>query len=147
MSKRFEKSIEINASPDKVWKILTDNTLATAWCSASMPGAYVEGDWREGGTVYYKDTEGHGLRGQVAEMRPQEYLRIDMQMELLDGKDDPANTLNPEWQQSHDAYMLQGHDGHTHLSVEIVCPDVHYDDFFTMWDTNLETLKKLAETL
>lgn len=146
MTARIEQSIDINASAETVWKVLTDNQMASKWVSEFMPNSTVEGDWREGGVVDYKDAEGAGLRCTISVFQPHSHLRVNSEMELNHGKEDPQNPDNAKWVGCYDSYTLEEHGDHTHLAIEIICPEEYYETFEQVWEASLEKIKELSES-
>lgn len=145
MTKRIEKTIEIDAVPEAVWKVLTDDKLAAAWTSQFMPGSTVEGDWRVGGTVYYKDAQCTGVRCRISAFDAPRHLRVDVEGEINENVEDTSK--DGEWLGCYDDYTIEEHDGQTRLVLDTVCPDVYYDGFLEMWDDCLATIQELAEDL
>lgn len=63
--KKFTKSIDITASPTKVWDTLTGAETFTDWCSAFSEGCTFEGKWGKGETMKFL---GPGPDGKVGGM-------------------------------------------------------------------------------
>lgn len=53
--KTFKNSIELNATPGKVWKIVTDPALIKEWASAFGHGTHADSEWKVGSIVEWKD--------------------------------------------------------------------------------------------
>ena len=63
MSKLYvDKSVEIDASPARVWEVLTSRELTTDWASefsSGGPQIHIESDWVVGSPVLWKNQKGH----------------------------------------------------------------------------------------
>lgn len=143
MLKTIEKSVSIHADPEAVWKVLTDNTFAGQWTSQFMPGSTVEGDWREGGSVYFKDEKCTGIRCRITAFEAPHHLRMDTECEI--NNDVVEEGKETEFEGTYDEYTLDGHGDHTHLVLHTECPANYYEVFQEMWDGCLAAIKKLAE--
>ncbi|AHE68160.1 hypothetical protein Loa_02623 [Legionella oakridgensis ATCC 33761 = DSM 21215] len=55
-------SININASKEKVWKILWGDKTFTDWTSVFAEGSYAVSDWMEGSRIQFIDPKSnHGM--------------------------------------------------------------------------------------
>ncbi|MBA2423398.1 MAG: SRPBCC domain-containing protein, partial [Chitinophagales bacterium] len=63
-------STSINASKEKVWKTLWDDSSYRKWTGAFQEGSYAETDnWKEGSKVLFLDGKRNGMVSQVAANR------------------------------------------------------------------------------
>jgi uncharacterized protein YndB with AHSA1/START domain len=72
------QSIEIKASPSKVWAVLTRPEFTDQWATAFANGlvSHIESDWKAGSRVVWKDGEGNILvEGNVTALEPGYLLR------------------------------------------------------------------------
>ncbi|HLO27818.1 MAG TPA: SRPBCC domain-containing protein [Anaerolineales bacterium] len=80
MSRLFvDKTIEIHASPDKVWEVLTRREYTRQWASKFNGGSpfYIESDWEMGSPVFWKDSDGNVIvEGNVTALEPNKLLRF-----------------------------------------------------------------------
>ncbi len=80
MSKLFvDKTIEINASPSRVWEVLTKREYARQWATEFNGGSpfYIESDWQNGSPVFWKDADGKVIvEGNVTALEPEKLLRF-----------------------------------------------------------------------
>jgi uncharacterized protein YndB with AHSA1/START domain len=61
-----DKSVEIDASADRVWEVLTSPEHSAEWASEFSPGGprlHLESDWRIGRSVLWKDDRGTTVVG------------------------------------------------------------------------------------
>lgn len=70
-------SMEINASAEVLWRVLTDESLINIWAASFSEGAHVRSDWTKGGEVTWLDrNENVGARGKVIDLSKPKYLKI-----------------------------------------------------------------------
>jgi uncharacterized protein YndB with AHSA1/START domain len=148
MSKLFvDKSIEIHASAQRVWDVLTVREQTAGWASefsGGGPALFIESDWAVGSPVLWKDKKGHVIvEGNVTASEPHALLRFT----VFDVRG-PRPPASPE---DGITYKLTERDGKTVLWIS-------QGDFSTMtdgatfqalsseiWDRALAKIKWLAE--
>lgn len=146
MAKTLQKTVEVRAPKENVWEVLTNPGHFADWSSEFHEGSHMEGEWVEGGTVYFKDTDGAGLIATVKELRPAEYVAVAYEGELeIGGVEDRASLDAARWQGLEESYELEEADGVTRLSVTTAFPDSLGDGFDPAWDRALGRIKELAE--
>ena len=91
----------INAAPEKIWKVLWDDTTYRKWTSAFSEGSYAETDWKEGSKVLFLDGKGQGMVSRIAENRPNEYMSIEHLGEVKDGVEDTSSDRVKAWAGAH----------------------------------------------
>jgi len=135
----------INASPEKIWKVLWDDTTYRKWTSAFSEGSYAETDWKEGSKVLFLDGKGQGMVSRIAENRPNEYMSIEHLGEVKNGVEDTSSDRVKEWAGAHENYTLKKVNGKTELSVDMDITEEFKEMFSQMWPKALDNVKKLAE--
>jgi uncharacterized protein YndB with AHSA1/START domain len=81
---------DINASPDQVWKGLTDPEMIKEY----MFGSQVETDWKQGSPIIWKgDYEGKKYedKGEILDVVASKQLTVTHYSPLSGQKDEPAN--------------------------------------------------------
>jgi uncharacterized protein YndB with AHSA1/START domain len=74
----LEHTIEIDAPPQEVWRILTTPELVREWAAAYREGVAIRTNWREGAPVTWTAPKGAApLHGKVAAFRPESFLQFD----------------------------------------------------------------------
>lgn len=70
-----KKTIQIDAQPDEIWKIITDNDSVTSYMLGMIPVT----DWKEGSSINWIGRQGGGendmAKGRILELKPDEILR------------------------------------------------------------------------
>ena len=72
------QSIEIKASPSKVWAVLTEPEFTDQWATDFVGGAefHIESEWKPGSPVLWKDAAGNVVvQGNVTALEPDHLLR------------------------------------------------------------------------
>jgi len=57
--------ITINATPEKVWKILWNDSTYRKWTTVFAEGSFAETDWQEGSKVLFLGPEGRGMVSRI----------------------------------------------------------------------------------
>ena len=138
-------SILINASPEKIWKVLWTDETYRKWTSAFAEGSYAETDWKEGSKVLFTDGKGSGMVSRIAESRPNEFMSFEHLGMLKDGKEDTSSEEVKAWAGSHEDYTLEKVNGKTELSVDMDVSEEFKEMFSKMWPKALQNVKELAE--
>ena len=135
----------INAAPEKIWKVLWDDTTYRKWTSAFSEGSYAETDWKEGSKVLFLDGKGQGMVSRIAENRPNEYMSIEHLGEVKDGVEDTSSDRVKAWAGAHENYTLKKVNGTTELSIDMDITEEFKEMFSQMWPKALDNVKKLSE--
>ncbi|MEJ2902756.1 SRPBCC family protein [Pedobacter panaciterrae] len=131
---RIEKSVLINTTPDKVWKVFT-NPLITR----KLGGIY-KTDWNPGSFFGWQNLSGTQITyGRLLDYRPGEYLKH----ELFTGKDmqELSSVISYTTMFKHDHTIL-------HATEELLeeLTDAEFGDAVSGWEAALQELKKVAES-
>lgn len=136
---------EINAAPEKIWRILWTDETYRKWTSAFNEGSYAETDWNQGSKVLFLDGNGQGMVGRIAENRPNEYMSIEHLGLVKDGVEDTTSDEVKQWAGARENYTLKKVNGKTELIVDMDINDEYKEMFSQIWPRALENVKKLAE--
>lgn len=135
----------INASPEKVWKVLWADDTYRKWTSAFAEGSYAETDWKKGSKVLFLDGEGRGMVSRIAENRPNEYMSIEHLGEVKEGVEDTTSEKVKDWAGAHENYTLKKVNGKTELIVDMDITEEFKEMFSKMWPVALDNVKRLSE--
>jgi Activator of Hsp90 ATPase homolog 1-like protein len=145
-------NIVINATPEKVWKVLWTDDTYRKWTSAFVEGSYAKTDWKKGSKALFLDGKGQGMVSKIAENRPNEFMSIEHLGEVKDGVEDTSSERVKEWAGAHENYTLKkvnlpaGQTGaKTELSVDMDMNDEFKEMFTKIWPVALNNVKKLSE--
>lgn len=74
----LKRTLEIDAPPHEVWRVLTTPELVREWASAYLDGISIRTSWREGEKVTWKAPNGATRAwGTVAAFKPERLLKFD----------------------------------------------------------------------
>ncbi len=146
-----QKSIEMNAPIEKVWKVLTEPEFTTQWIKKGWEAAggesmTISSDWKPGSEVQWKNKDGAVLvKGNVTALNPYRLIRFTM----FD-----VNSKG-EFAVSDDGitYELAEHGDTTRLNVRqgdfSVMKEAkkYYEQTNKIWEGALAAIKALAETI
>ncbi len=139
-----QNSIQINAAPARVWKVLTDPLLTAQY----MFGCRAETDWKVGSPLLWKGSLGAQERvfvtGRILRIEKEKVLEYTTFDPNAHYKDIPANYLTV-------AYTLTSRDGGTLLEVSqgdfagVEDSRKRYEETLKGWPMVLPKIKALAE--
>jgi uncharacterized protein YndB with AHSA1/START domain len=142
-------SIVINATKEKVWNTMLGADSYRAWTEVFAPGSHYVGDWGKGSKILFlapsKTGEMSGMVSRIKENRPFEYISIEHQGEVRDGKEDTTSEAVKAWAGAHENYTFKGRGGKTEVLVEMDSVDEYKEMFQNIWPKALQKLKELAE--
>ncbi|MBP6809987.1 MAG: VOC family protein [Saprospiraceae bacterium] len=143
--KKLTFSTQINATRERVWSILWDDTTYPVWTSVFSEGSRAETDWKEGSKVIFGDGSGSGMLSKIARSIPYEFMSFEHLGELKDGVEDYSSAQAKGWSGAHENYTLQEKDGGTELEVELDIDESFGDMFLEMFPKALQKVKELSE--
>ncbi|MFI5263347.1 MAG: SRPBCC domain-containing protein [Candidatus Kapaibacterium sp.] len=134
-----EKSIQIGASPAKVWDVITDPAKVKQY----MFGTDMTADWKVGGKITYRgEWEGKKYEdgGTILEIEPEKILKSTYWSSMSGTPNTPENQVVV-------TYKLEPKDGGTLMTViqdnnKTEAGAEHSGD---NWNMVLDAMKKLAE--
>lgn len=136
----IKNTMEIDASPERVWDVLTQPGYAKQWGSEFGEGTHVETDWKVGSEVLWKDKDGNiGAKG-VVEVNDRPFI---LKVAFYDDVNSPAGTPIGEYSET---YKLAEENGKTILSTEAgLLPIQHVKIHAPLWDKALAKMKAIGE--
>ena len=138
--KLLEYTIQINATPEKVWEVLFTQDNYKKWASAMNEGTYFEGTWEEGSIMKFLDPKNNGMYNLVVKNIPNKQLSMKHLGWILEGVLTPQN-----WEDSTLDYILEPNENGTLLIGKVNSLDEFVDFFNSKYPKNFENIKNLAE--
>lgn len=136
----------INASKERVWDALWEDSNYRYWTTAFCEGSYAQTDnWKVGTKVLFLAPGGSGMVSTVAANKPNEFMSFEHQGEVKDGVEDTTSDKVKAWAGAMENYTLTGADGKTTVMVELDITGEFKDYFVKTWPVALQRLKDLAE--
>lgn len=141
--KTIERSIDIEASKEKVWEVLFQDKYNRQWYKAFHEDAHAVTDWQLGSKVVFADNDGNGLVGKVAQRDLYKAMVIEYSAELINGKE-----ITENMEGGNEKYFLSEKGNRTHLDVSAAgnMPDEFVDMMARSWDVAIVKIKELAES-
>lgn len=127
--KKQHFDININASREKVWKVLWEDASYRAWTSLFHEGSHAVTDWKEGSKVLFLSPEGDGMVSTIAANRPYEFMSFKHLGTVQNGVEDLDSPETRAWAGALENYTLKEQDGMTKLSIETDITE-EYGDYF-----------------
>ncbi|SFN15424.1 Activator of Hsp90 ATPase homolog 1-like protein [Algoriella xinjiangensis] len=138
--KLLEYTIQINATPEKVWEVLFTQDNYKKWASAMNEGTYFEGTWEEGTIMKFLDPKNNGMYNLVEKNIPNKQLSMKHLGWILEGELSPQ-----DWEDSTLDYILEPNENGTLLIGKVNSLDEFVDFFNSKYPKNFENIKNLAE--
>lgn len=97
----LKRTLDIDAPPTEVWRVLTTPELIREWAAAYLDGISIRTTFREGEAVAWKGPGG-AIRsfGHVAACRPERLLRFEYD-------EDPRGAFSDTWEISEEGRMTR----------------------------------------
>src|SRR5688572_24138476 len=104
--KTIKKSIEINATEEEVWEVLTQDNFTRIWLAIFSPGSFALTDWQLGSKVVFADNSGSGIIGRIIVHDPYELLSIEYYGVLNNNIEDFESKEAQVFKGAHETYRL-----------------------------------------
>lgn len=142
---KYQFTTSINASPEKVWDILWNDTTYPQWTSVFSEGSSAETDWKEGSKVLFLDGKGQGMVSMIATKKLNEFMSFKHLGVVKNGVEDLDSEQTKEWSGALENYSLRTDNGKTELTVDLDMAEQYKDYFLNTFPKALERVKELAE--
>jgi uncharacterized protein YndB with AHSA1/START domain len=141
ITKKVQFSIDIAASPEKVWHALWDDANYRAWTSVFTEGSHALTDnWKEGSKVLFLGPDGSGMYSIVARNIPNEFMSFEHHGEVKNHAEIPM-----PWAGAHEDYYLAANGDTTTLRTEMDASPEFEAFFNATFPQALQKIKELAE--
>lgn len=133
-------SIEINASAEEVWEVLTAPDYTKQWANEFGKGTYVETNWQIGTEVLWKDKGGNiGAKGKVEQHEYPSTLKIAFFDDVNSSISSPTGAYSEN-------YLISKQGDKVTLSIEAgLLPQKDLPTHLPLWDKAIVRMKELAE--
>ncbi len=93
----LKQSLEIDAPPTEVWRVLTTPELVREWAAVYLDGISIRTSWREGERITWKAPDGSTqATGAIAAFEPERLLKIEYEAETRGGFPDTFEIVAKE---------------------------------------------------
>jgi hypothetical protein len=146
MKKTIKKTILIRATPKKIWDVLFTDRTYRIWASEFAKDAYAETDWKAGSKAKFIDPSSNsGMIGRIAEVKPNEFLKIEYDGFIEKGKEDYESEGAREMKGGIESYTLSEKSNGVELAISCDMAEQWFDQINEAWDRALLKIKELAE--
>ncbi len=140
-------SIEINATPEKVWESLWSDEGYRRWTAPFAPGSHAKSDWKEGSKVLFLSGEGSGMVSRVERNIPYEYMSFKHLGQVAEGgEEDTDSERVKEWAGAMENYRLEQVGDTTKLHVDVDVTEQDKPHMEKAFPSALSALKEMVET-
>lgn len=141
--KELEFSVEINATKEKVWKTLWNDTTFRDWAGIIDEGTYIKGILKEGNDVeFISSVNGYGVTSFFEKFTPNELAFF---RHKADTQESGAKGRDNEWTGTSERYQLTEKDGSTTVTLTTQVPPEQKETFEDRLPKALARIKALAE--
>ncbi len=149
--KKLNLEIMINASQQKVWDAIVNDTKYRLWAAAFQPGSFFEGGWNKGDSIRFiginDEGQKEGMISEIAESNYPEFISIRHIGYIIKGIDDTTSDAVKKWAPSYENYTFSKiDDDRTEFKLSMDVTDEWYDMFLEMWPNAMDKLKEVAES-
>ena len=143
--KRKKYRIEIDATQQKVWDVLWNDTTYRQWVAPFYEGSYAETDWKEGSDARFLAPNGSGMYSKIIKSDPPNEMHIKHMGVVNDGQVILDSEEAKKWQGAIENYTLKTNGKVTVLEVETDIASEYVEGFDKVWPLALEKIKQLSE--
>ena len=141
--KTMEFKIEIDASRERVWKTLWEDTTFRDWSGVIDEGTYMKGELKEGNKVEFISlVNGYGVTSLVEKLQPEEFVAFRHRADTIESG---QQTREKEWTGGVESYHLADNNGKVILTVKTDVPKEQESLFNVRMPKALKRIKALAE--
>ncbi|HLO45964.1 MAG TPA: SRPBCC domain-containing protein [Leadbetterella sp.] len=142
-------SIVINATREKVWNTMLQDTTYRIWTKEFAEGSHYEGSWEKGSEIHFlgPDEDGNlgGMYSRIKENVEYEFISIEHLGMISKGIIDTTSEEVKKWTPSFENYILLPKENQTELLVEMNTTAEFVPMFEEMWPRALKSLKNICE--
>ena len=143
--KEIKFSIEINASKERVWATLWQDTTFRDWANIIDEGTYMKGVMEEGNEIQsISSVSGYGVTDLIEKLNPNDFVLF---RHSADTKESGQQEREKEWTGGTESYSLTEKNGVPTLIVKTDVPLDQEETFNLRFPRALERIKTLAEKM
>lgn len=144
--KKLEFSVNISASPEKIWTALWQLDNYRYWTEVFFPGSDVKTDnWKEGSEVFFVGPDGTGMYSEVARHIPNQAMTFRHLGELRKWEKVSPAPETEAWFGALESYTLTADGEQAHLAASIEVLAEHEEEFIRAFPEALKRVKELSE--
>ena len=143
--KAIKKSIAINATPERIWDVITKDQYTHQWYAEFSEGTQAHTDWKLGSKAIFTDRSKNGMIAKVKENTPGELLSLEYTGLYSEGKEDYDSPEAKRFKGGHETYRLEKDHEAMLLKISSDVDEKQHDSMAEFWDKALEKIRELAE--
>ncbi|MGX5852203.1 SRPBCC family protein [Dyadobacter jiangsuensis] len=144
--KLVQKSISINASAERIWRVITEAQYNVVWLAALGRRKIAQTDWQKGSKAVFVDDDQTGLITRIRVARPFEKIRMQNVGMITNGVEDCESDEAVESREFFEQYLFTTDHDSVRMHVEVTVEDDFYNEVSDCWAKALEIIKELAES-
>lgn len=139
----------INASVEKVWNTMLEDSTYREWTKHFHEGSHYVGDWSEGSKMMFigpnEDGTSGGIVSHVNVNRQHQYIELQTMGIVGNGVEDTTSEGAQQWIGGIESYTFTAENGGTRLEVSTDVSAEEKENMHKGWEAALDALVKLAE--
>ena len=147
--KRLYFEIIIDASAEKVSRMMLEKDSYQQWTYEFNPGSFYEGSWDQGAKIAFvgisKEGKKEGMSGHIKTHVPNKEIVIEYDGVIEDGKERTEGADIEGWIGAIETYRFETEGNATHVYVTTDTPEEYEDYFQKTWPKALDKLKQICE--
>ena len=145
--KTLKHSIQINATPEKVWQSLWDSENYKKWTKPFFDGSYYKADkLAEGGKIHFLGPNGDGMYSLIDSMKENQYMAFKFLGEVKNFEEMPSTEKTKSWVGAMETYTLNKTSDGTELVSSVETDEQSADFMDKAFAKALQELKIISET-
>lgn len=142
----LQPSIHIQATPEKVWDILWNDSTYRIWCAPFCEGTYYKADrLEEGAKIHFLTPSGEGMYSIIDKLIPNRLMSFRHQGSIIDYKEQDFTSETEAWNNMLETYELSPENNGTTLKIIFSTTDEYKDFMVNAFAKALQEVKRMAE--
>jgi hypothetical protein len=142
----LQPTIHINATPEKIWKILWDDATYRIWVAPFCEGSYYKAKrFEEGATIHFLTPTGEGMYSIVDKLIPNRYLAFRHQGSIINYEEQHFTPETEAWNNVLEIYELNPDKNGTILKVDYHTTEEYKEFMINAFAESMKIIKRLAE--
>lgn len=142
----LQPSIHIQATPEKVWDILWNDSTYRIWCAPFCEGTYYKADrLEEGAKIHFLTPTGEGMHSVIHKLIPNRLMTFKHLGSIIDFKEEAFTPSTKAWSDFLETYELTPENNGTTLKIIFSTTDEYKDFMVNAFAKALQEVKRMAE--
>ena len=145
--KTLKYNIQINCSPEQVFKVVTDKSAYPKWAAAWGEGMDFSGSWEKGEHIAFFDQSQGGTKAVVEDAQPAEFIKLK-HIAMVNPKTEEIpleDNMMKKWIGTLEQYYFHPEDNGTRLEILIETDEAFQEMMDGPWPKALQSIKDICE--